>query len=462
MKSHGIIGIITFFLIIQGPFLLSAQNGAPGSVRSDYWDDIELIDGQVLWGVVVDTVKERAVIQLTTRDFISLPETSIRKIVKAKDKKKTPVPSVPAAVSVSLELTAPSPERVAVWKAKWAGVGTTKEPVSRIELEDGRVVVGIWVETEAGHAVIVLPSGEVTGVARSSIRRVVNVQQPAPSPVPPPSTEMEAVPPATEPDLLGPFVETLKTGWEALNGEPAGFDAAGFRTFAAPTALTLKAGSFNLSQLDVVGTQLTYGITDNLQVQAGTALPALVFPQLGNLVQTGVQFSLAAPSPEGTRLRVSGANWFVWSFRGQDIPGGGSRLEHTETLVLPFLLTTFSTGVWDFTSGLGLSKPLSSERVYGLASISAVGRFARHWALVAETGLAWEPISTPENWLNGVYGLRFWNPFVTVDFGVQILARYGSWGTSTPSFWWEAANRVYHASWQAPRFLPVLNFSFNL
>jgi hypothetical protein len=215
-----------------------------------------------------------------------------------------------------------------------------------------------------------------------------------------------------------------------------------------------------LSQLDLVATQGTWGITDGFQLQAAATLPGFAFPAFGSLSQAGVQYGIDLPALEAGSWRVAILNTFLFHHRAQKDSSGHMALGETRGYLLPAAVLSLSLGTWDLSAMTGVWKGLQDDEFRITAGTSVLGTIASHWAVVGDWGSAWELRSEPEHWFSAAWALRYWNSWLTVDVGVQLAAMLGKYVSVAPNLWWEPSGNEYRSEWNTPVILPVLHLSF--
>lgn len=422
-----------------------------GSRDQNYWKYIELVDGQVLHGFVVDSVKGKTIIQLSTRDFISLADASIKRISSEKEKALSLSLAAQVEISRVRVLSRDDPQ---TWKASWGEARFETTRALRIVQANGVITVGNWIDAQQGMAVVVRPDGSVVGIARDSIVRVSAVGAAESTPTLLPSGGKESADPlptpSTDRGLLAPFFDAMIDGWHGLNGTPEGHDTAAHRFFFLPSTRTVPAGRLNLSQLEGVVTQATLGVTNQFQIQAGTALPAVVVPDFGNIVQMGVQFGADLGTLEfadSLHLRIGVANSVALRISASPpAPAGQTRTSPVwqDTYLVPSVTASVVGSSSELAFGLAVVKPMIATGTLVIPSLAVEIPLAAHWAFVGELEGSFPVVGSGDTWEGGAAGFRFWNPAVTVDVGVQLTGRLRPIEPSPVWIW------------------PVLNFSFGL
>lgn len=399
-----------------------------------YWDEIELIDGQVLRGVVVDTIKDNKVIQLTTRDFISLPASSVIRSVTAQERRreaeaKLSLPPVKVDLSLSV-VTMASP----TWKFAWGATPYQPSQSLGIELEDGQSFEANWLETSRGQAILLLADGQVLSLDRSAIRRVTGVLAPSSAPVA--VAAVPAVEPKHLPDLITPVLTGISRSLEATFAGPPGDDPSPFRGFFLPTARLAVPGHLNVHQLDGAATQLTLGFTDYFQAQASSVLPTLAASDLPSFCQAGAQVALPL-TLGGTEALAS------WVSLGQWAGGLRSNKIWSDPSFLPFVNATVrrETGgaAFEATALAGYNvrpRPHSAQLVWGgTARIDPAPGFA----VLAEGITANTLEENTEGRTSLALGIRLWHRDVALDLGAQGVLQ-SLWEDKWVNSWWNGWN----------------------
>jgi hypothetical protein len=185
------------------------------------------------------------------------------------------------------------------------------------------------------------------------------------------------------PAQLVKSVEEDETAQVRANGDIWFQDPNRTRYLYAPSAMMLRQGEGYFSQKELIFSSISYGLTDNITLQAGAVLPFWVLGATGFNIIGGVK---VGGSPlENLHLAV-GAQAF--SVPAMSMSAAG------------FVFGTATYGTADAHLSLGVGAPFllagSSSAIapQAITTLSGNLRLGQHWALVSENWLIPAFIST--------------------------------------------------------------------
>jgi hypothetical protein len=249
---------------------------------------------------------------------------------------ESPAPAEAEAPAASETFTQPPPPE------------SGKRELSRITLKDGQQLHGVVVHEDHQVVVVELPDGDrlelpARQVKDISVQRNVQVRD---------------------------------------NGEIWFQDPNRTRYLYAPSGMMLRQGEGYFSQKELFFSSLSYGLTDNITVQAGAVLPAWLIPGAFNFIG-GVKVGGSI----GDRLHLAvGA-------QGLAVPGLGTGFGGA----VGFVFGTATYGTPDAHLSLGLGKPFMLFNGGGGLDSSVIGtlsgniRVSQRAALVTENWLLMAP-----------------------------------------------------------------------
>jgi hypothetical protein len=180
------------------------------------------------------------------------------------------------------------------------------------------------------------------------------------------------------------------------------------RYLYAPSARMLRAGEVYLSQTELFVTSGVVGVTDFLELQLGSVLPALLYPNGFNFL-----LGLKAGLPLTGRLHVAAGAQVLF------LPFVSSRIGPTT-----LLFTTATYGSLDAHLSVALGVPLSLraqpwELRPGpfIATVSGNLRVGRHAALITENWIVPGYFLPPDVPMANALAVRFFGENWAVDLG---------------------------------------------
>lgn len=279
---------------------------------------------------------------------------------------------------------------------------------SEVVLDDGQVLRGLVEVEENGSVLLTLGSGTILRFPKDAVREVRALTAQAPTPA-------DARPPAELPlPSSAPGEAQTASGWPR--------DPNRNRYFYSPSAFSSGRGRGYVSQKEIVLTEVSYGVTDFWDVQAGTSLITL-FLEGGQFAVVGTK--LAMKVSEHVRLGVG-----------------------AQALFLPAQSTSLTLAFGTVTVG-DEDKHLSVSGGTAIGFFDGSAEVAPGALLTVSGNLRVGPSTAliTENWFilgdftaDGVFavpslGVRLFGPHFATDLGVLVLASEELFGSVIPLPW---------------------------
>lgn len=232
-----------------------------------------------------------------------------------------------------------------------------------------------------------------------------------------------------EPGRLAPYV-SLTVGYNAgrARAEPVAAESAGIappsRTdsaWLAPTALTVPAGSITVALYEAVLARVTVGLTDRLQIWAGTSWTGL----LGSPIwEVGAKLRLVSAGRFHLALVAEHLGIRVNEWTGLVLTGGGAVASVCLDAACASVVSVTGAAGWLYQD----HDDSPNERVRGaLVSPSAVLAVSRYLKLVVESHV---PSSAPRD---GLWAALLRLPLAGLTLDLGVLGTYADLGEIAPA-----------------------------
>lgn len=274
-------------------------------------------------------------------------------------------------------------------------------PVVRVTLRDGQVVTGRLVERRADGAVrLELSSGTLLtldGAAVAAVREESRASR--------------------APTAEAWFLDPNRT-----------------RYLYGPSAMMLRRNEVSVGQLELLATTASFGVTDFLSVQAGTAVPLLFASPPESL---HALFAVKVGGPVSERLFLAAGTQALWLPFLRSLPPRGVPL-------LGLVFGTATYGLWDAHVSVSAGVPVNllggPENLQAwlgnvIIAVSGNYRLARSLALVSENWLMVQTASPGGFLLLDALAVRILGERLAVDVGLVLATNQDGLAVPIPIPW---------------------------